>query len=349
MYDEASSSIADDVLVPAPPPLPRPRTTEAETNTGSGSHDTVTGSDMPPRPLTLPKERAQETATSLQRTSSQRRAMRAARPRPSRREESVYSGVAAASDRGSRSFASAMESTAPSRSIQGGPLGRYASSVGSRSSVHGGAKRASSAMVARAAPPAGPPTSSAPAAPASDMDQTLRAIQASLAALTERLERAESSMTPQKQGREVRVVLQQTMQAARHALQDMALFLGLGSSQGDTTSLSYEAWRARGTRRGTLWSLLRSPFRFAMIMASLAFRILLDMTSVVVLASLAVAALRRLSGRGDPWIALRLLGRLGGRLDFLTNAAGRRTALRALLASAVVGGVAMETSRNVSL
>ena len=69
------------------------------------------------------------------------------------------------------------------------------------------------------------------------------------------------------------------------------------------------------------------------------------MTSVVVLLSVALAALRRVTGRGDPWIALRLLSRAGVRLSFLSSAANRRTAFRALLASALVGGVALESGR----
>ena len=91
-----------------------------------------------------------------------------------------------------------------------------------------------------------------------------------------------------------------------------------------------------------LWKLLRSPIQFVVAAASLAFRLLLDLTSIAVLATLVIAALRRISGRGDPWIALRLMGRVGQRLSFLSNAANRRTTLRALLASALVGGLAME-------
>lgn len=83
-------------------------------------------------------------------------------------------------------------------------------------------------------------------------------------------------------------------------------------------------------------------------MVGLVLRILLDLSSLFVVASLLVAALRQISGRGDPWIALRLLGRMNTRLTFLANAANRRAFVRALLASVVLGGVTLESTRNLT-
>ena len=141
------------------------------------------------------------------------------------------------------------------------------------------------------------------------------------------------------------------MAASYATLQDIGAFLGLVMHPDDTPTPSYEAWRAHGLRSSkpySFWPLLRSPFKFAALVVGLILRILLDLSSLFVVASLLVAALRQISGRGDPWIALRLLGRMNTRLTFLANAANRRTLVRTLLASIVLGGVTLESTRNLT-
>lgn len=334
------SSLADEPPR-APSRLPPVTSVEGDTHTGSGSHDTITGSDMPrPAPRAAPEKarRADRGVLPVRGApATQRRA--APRPRASlaRRDESMYSG-AAASDRGSRSFASAAPSLPPSdvplAPHAGGPLGRYASSVGGRSGGPVPPARSALAKGARAGAPG-------MGERAPELEESLRAIQASLTALTDRLDRAESRMVRRENALDVRR-LHQYMQRMLH---DIGACLGLvPGCPGEANAPSYDAWRAR---HHGLWALVRSPFKFAVLVASLAFRVLLDLASITLMVTLLVAALRRLSGRSDPWITLRLLGQLRGRLQWLASPANRQAALRALLTSMVLGGVAMESTRSL--
>lgn len=144
-------------------------------------------------------------------------------------------------------------------------------------------------------------------------------------------------------------VLQRTTRTATSALYELGVLLGLIDTRA-AHAPSYEAWRKGeaygGPQRPTaVQLLLRAPLQFAASVASVAFRLLLDLSSLVLLVSVLMAALRRISGRGDPWVVLRLLAQASARLRFFQVAANRRAAFRALLASALVGGVVME-SRN---
>lgn len=340
--DELASSIADELDVQAayrPPPRPR----EGDTNTGSGSHshETVTVSDMPRstqeralRTTTNTRNAAERTPTPQWQEPKPRR--QAPKPRASMRAPQAPPSVQSKTSEGaSRSFISAQPSLeAAGRSARGGPMGRYTpSSVGGRSSL------------GRAAPPVRRP------AEKSETEQTLRAIQASLMALTERLDKAENNMSHTPARPDTAHALKATVAAASHALYDVGVLLGMVGHR-EARAPSYEAWRARGdTGRPapSLWQLLlRAPLKFAASVASIAFRLVLDMTSLVLMASVLMALLRRVSGRGDPWIVLRLLTQASARLRFFQVAANRRAAVRALLASALVGGVVME-SRNGGL
>lgn len=339
------------------------------THTNSGSHETVTASDLPRTTRTkrdlLTTSQPQSRAADVSRVSVPTAASVPARHSAKVRQRSSawrdHSYVS--SDRGGAapSFTSAQDS----RSAHMGPMGRYASSISGRSSLLQGARTRTTAAVAAATTatpiPADTETVGAPspttyhtphAKPTAELDQTLRAIQASLTALKERLDRTESSMTqPQRQASLTRTLLHHTMAASHATLQDIGACLGLIAQPNDTLAPSYEAWRlhgAKGSRAYSLWPLLRSPFKFASIVVGLALRILLDMSSLFVLASLLIAALRRLSGRGDPWIAWRLLGRLSARVAFLSRAANRRAFLRTLLAGVLLGGVTMESTRHIS-
>lgn len=335
------SSLADEAP-PAPSRPPPVTSVEGDTHTGSGSHDTITGSDMPrPPPLGATETRARRTDRGVLPVRASNTTRRAApRPRPTlvRRDESVYSG-AAASDRGSRSFASAAPSLPPSDALvappAGGPLGRYASSMGGRS---GGPVPPARSLLSKGARPSAP---SASGERAPELEDALKAIQASLTALTDRLDRAESRMVRRENALDVRRLRQHMLRM----LHDIGATLGLVSGRpGEANAPSYEAWRAQD--RG-LWAFVRSPFKFAVLAASLAFRILLDLASITLMVTLMVAALRRLSGRSDPWIALRLLGQLRGRLQWLASPVNRQAALRAVLTSMVLGGVAMESTRSL--
>ncbi|WFD35273.1 hypothetical protein MCUN1_002124 [Malassezia cuniculi] len=268
--------------------------------------------------------------------------------------------VSARSDAASYSFASAQATDARSvagsvsRSVRSGPMGRYAGSASGRSA----ARAPPVQPPARAPAPAAPSTSSA--APRPELDQALRDIQSSLTTLNERLSRAESSLAAPKEparpagalsSKELLTLLfRKTSDASSQALYDIAAVLGVVNPrvEGDISAPSYDEWLAARTsgslsgtkRRPNIWQrLVRAP----LTMASLVFRLLLDLASLMVLMSMALALLRRVTGRGDPWIVLRLLNRIG--VSTLSSAANRRATLRVILASALAGGFMLESSR----
>lgn len=314
------------------------------TQTNSGSHETVTVSDMPQDTSKWGKAQASHTSARRPGVLSQPppRPRPAARPRRSvaRADDSL-----GGSERGGTpSFTSAQEA----RSVHNGPMGRYTPSLSGRSSVQGGVAPASRSVLAYNSTSLAARGSRAQS---SELDQTLRAIQASLNTLAERLERTESTLSHREPKSFTRLFLHHTMAASYATLQDIGAFLGLVMRPNDTPTPSYEAWRAHGLRSSkpySLWPLIRSPFKFATMVVGLILRILLDLSSLFVVVSLLVAALRQISGRGDPWIALRLLGRMNTRLAFLSNAANRRAFVRTLLASIVLGGVTLESTRHLT-
>ncbi|PKI84183.1 hypothetical protein MVES_002026 [Malassezia vespertilionis] len=357
MEDEVQSSIADE-LDPLPAQrTPHPQQVSSEnTASGSHSHETVTVSDMPrafpqqaPRRVPRRAQNVEKTPPAPPAPHRHRSARYGARYMPP--TSSVHS-AAQGSDRGSRSFASAQPSlyreqsvagTSISRSVRSGPMGRYAGSVGRSSAGH-------------APPPAVPRVPiRGPGGEQPELDQTLRAIQSSLVTLTARLEKAEDKMQAKPEHKDATVIAWRgTMRAATHTLYDLGTLLGIVGPRPQELAHapSYDAWRAQGDgapnpnrdRPHSLARLLlRAPFTFSTAVVSLLFRLMLDMTSLVLLATALMALVRRVSGRGDPLILLRLLGQASARLQFFQVAANRRVALRALLASAVVGGAVLET------
>lgn len=326
--------------------VPHQHALSSSHGTNSGSHETVTVSDMPQR--AQPRRSTQAPPPTRRQAAPRTMARRSIRP-----DDSLLG-----SERGGApSYASAQDT----RSVHTGPMGRYTASASGRSSVQAGvppprALRAHKlAMASQAAQAAQTQVAGAISAQGrpnpSELDQTLRSIQASLSALTERLDRTESRLSHRETKSYTRLFLHHTMAASHATLQDIASFLGLVTRPGDTPAPSYEAWRAHGVPASkplSFWPLIRSPFKFAMMAAGLAMRILLDLSSLFVLASLLVAALRQVSGRGDPWIALRLLGRVNTRLSVLANAANRRTFVRTLVAGIMLGGVTMESARHIT-
>ncbi|WFD43903.1 hypothetical protein MPSI1_002568 [Malassezia psittaci] len=363
--EDMVSSTADEVL-PArrTPRHSARRAVEQDANTGSGSHshETVTVSDLP-QTRSQPHNNRNARSNHLQTTtnthhmskSNTAQSWQASKPRSSmqatrtRTQHPAPRSIASAqySEGASRSFASAQPSmkeqqqplrhSSQNRSMRSGPLGRYApSSTEGRSASHAPIVKRSST---------------------SDREgkEALQAIQASLVALTERLERAENHWqkhdTDSAQ-RSTAAMLKRNATAAVQTLRDIGVLLGLIGTQA-TPVPSYEAWRngaayGKSARPSLLQMLLRAPFNFAAQASGILGRLLLDATSIVLFVSVAMAMLRRISGRGDPWILLRLLSQASTRLRFLEVAANRRAALRGLLASAVVGGIVLESRENLS-
>lgn len=353
--DEVTSSVADEDYRDTLPFHRQPRLSDAQTASGSNSHDTVTGSDMPPA-SDAPERRPSARRPRVSETQSQKhqsvRTPRMSRGSLSRQAPAAPPTVSARSDAASQSFASAQATDSRSvagsisRSVRSGPMVRYATSASGRS-----APRFSGAPVPAPAP-------AAPARP--ELDQALRDIQSSLVALNERLNRAELNMpatndpakpaatlTPKEL---LAILFRKTSDASSQALYDIAAMLGVVGPrvEGETAAPSYNEWlTARNSghvggekRRNTfIQRLVRAP----LTMASLVFRLLLDLASLMVLMTMALALLRRVTGRGDPWIVFRLLNRAS--VNALSSAANRRATLRAILASAVVGGFMLESGR----
>ncbi|KAI3624396.1 hypothetical protein CBS14141_002824 [Malassezia furfur] len=308
--DELASSIADD----APPPPRTPhrapmRAREADTHTGSGSHSHETVTVSD-----MPRSHVahdQERAAAPLRASTNTRGARDT-PRqnawPEPKARRTRPSAGRTAPAAPPSVQSGRYSEAASRSFASAQPSLQEQQPPPARSQRGG-------PLGRYAPSsAGERSSGRPvvvrrAPKDNDTEQTLRAIQASLVALTERLD------APRRA--ELRGVAQR---------------------------------RSAGgpARPSLLQALLRAPFKFVAQVVSVLGRLLLDATSVVLLLSVLTAALRRLSGRGDPWVVLRLLSQASARLRFFQVAANRRAAFRALLTSALVGGVVMESRNHVS-
>lgn len=165
----------------------------------------------------------------------------------------------------------------------------------------------------------------------------LQSIQASLAAVHERLNRVESQRrSPLSLGNVVfgsSSPLGMGYRALANALHDIALLIGIASDgRGDRnggaapqsyhlTSSNRKGGRAEsvagqsvgGRKRGNGdssgrpgWSAL---LRLLIALVNLSLRLALDLTSVTVVVSLFLLVVKRVTGRGDPLVLLRLVRR----------------------------------------
>lgn len=215
-----------------------------------------------------------------------------------------------------------------------------ASSIGGRSGGGGGGGAASGWPPQRGQGSYGRGGVGAPGA--GDVDLALQSIQASLAALHERLNRVEGGKRPgdkfgaggSSSGRGAgrrfgRGALSSGYRAVADALHDIALLLGLrgdgrvgaapSTYRGDGAESATSRGGAAGRRQGAAAAAAsaRPPAfaafaRLCIALVNLALRVALDATSVVVVLSLLLLLLRRVTGRGDPLLMLRLLRRWTG-------------------------------------
>lgn len=215
---------------------------------------------------------------------------------------------------------------------------------------------------------AGPATSSAGApsirggggAGQAEVEQALQSIQASLAALHERLNRVEvrSGTTRNDAGG----VYGSAYSAIKNALQDLGALFGLASpsssgadaGRGKVAAPSFGSSSndrgkppagssPRRSRLSSLLSLLAS-------LLNLSLRLALDLTSLGILVTLFLFLLRKVTGRGDPLLLLRmartLLGRVRGGTAGGTSVTGGRALVVGLGAAA--GGAVRDAVSSVS-
>ncbi|CAO1625825.1 unnamed protein product [Parajaminaea phylloscopi] len=182
-----------------------------------------------------------------------------------------------------------------------------------------------------------------------EIDQALQSIQASLAGLHERLNRVENTSAGQgvagagaagagggrRPSRSGSSALAGAYDAVVNAVHDIAVLLGVAqpSAGGGTVAApSFGAPRTNGRP-----SILRAPLTLVLAMVNLALRLALDLTSLGILLTVLLFLVKRITGRGDPLVLLRLARRLLGRR---AGAAERAAVVGASAAAAAVAGAA---------
>lgn len=226
----------------------------------------------------------------------------------------------------------------------GMPPGRAPSSVGGRSN-HGGAL-----------PAAGGEGLARP-----EVDQALQSIQASLAALHERLNRVESGSgragaSGSGAGGRLPTPLASAYRAVWNAFHDLSTLLGISSSSGtqaaapsfgasgDAPGAPSGSGSASRRRRPVLTSLLS----LLLSLVNLALRLTLDLTSLAILITVILFGIKKVTGRGDPLVLIRLMRRLLGSRSAaraaarLQNAPGGNVATAAVAAAGAGGAMARD-------
>lgn len=190
-----------------------------------------------------------------------------------------------------------------------------ASSVGGRSV----GTRTGPAPVYPPRPPSNAGSSHQPPRP--EMEMALQSIQASLAALHERLNRVEgrASSAAADDARHPSSSNQPATARHYHALMnivdDVRQLIGLNAvARGPRSEALAPSFLAEGggatNRSGAAFHLLTSPVRVLVALVNLGARLALDIISLALVSSFFLYAFKRVTGRGDPLLMLRLLKRL---------------------------------------
>lgn len=166
------------------------------------------------------------------------------------------------------------------------------------------------------------PASNAGAAqqrPRPEMEMALQSIQASLAALHERLNRVESrsSASGSDDPRRSRPSSgqsssQRLYSAIMNIVDDVKQLIGLNvAGRGPRSEALAPSFLAEGGGRSSAAiNLLTSPVRILVALVNLSARLALDLISLVLVSSFFLYAFKRITGRGDPLLMLRLVKRL---------------------------------------
>ncbi|PWN24032.1 ACBP-domain-containing protein [Microstroma glucosiphilum] len=193
-----------------------------------------------------------------------------------------------------------------------------------------------------------------------EVEQALQSIQASLAALHERLNRVEVRSGTTRSN--ASGVYGSAYSAVKNALHDLGVLFGLtspSSSGADGVrgkaavpsfgSSSHDRGKGpagsipRRSRLSSFLSLLAS-------LLNLSLRLALDLTSLGILITLFLFLLRKVTGRGDPLLLLKMARTLLGRVRGGATGAGRVTGGRALVVGlgAAAGGAVRDAVTSVS-
>lgn len=177
-----------------------------------------------------------------------------------------------------------------------------------------------------------PPSSTGrrgPGAASPAVDEALQSIQASLAALHERMNRVESSSSSSspnngRRGSTRGIILSGAYEAVWNALHDVANLIGLtsGSSSSAAAPSFGASHQQQGAGAGSRQpSRVRMTFNVILALVNLALRLTLDLTSLGILLTVVLFAVKRLTGRGDPLVLMRLVRSVMGRRAERTGAA----------------------------
>lgn len=171
-----------------------------------------------------------------------------------------------------------------------------------------GAARAPSSVGGRSNP--GRP---GPVANNREIDQALQSIQASLAGLHERLNRVETGAGPHRSpgGGVGGGALRSAYRAVLNAAHDIGVLVGLASpGRSGSVAPTFGATSSTNAAGSNRPSLLRAPLTFILALINLALRLTLDLTSLGILLTLLLFIFKRITGRGDPLLLLRMAQRL---------------------------------------
>ncbi|PWN51193.1 hypothetical protein IE53DRAFT_60313 [Violaceomyces palustris] len=159
--------------------------------------------------------------------------------------------------------------------------------------------------------------------PRPDVDQALQSIQASLAALHERLNRVEGKSPRSRNGggglgSSHKGLFQGFFEALANALHDVSVLLGLSSPIPRAEGFAVPSFGSVGnSSRGSIVTgraaaaahLVTVPVQIFTIILKIAFRLALDVTSMVLLVCVFLFVFKRITGKGDPLFWLRIMRR----------------------------------------
>ncbi|SPO31723.1 uncharacterized protein UTRI_06571_B [Ustilago trichophora] len=156
--------------------------------------------------------------------------------------------------------------------------------------------------------------------PRLEMEMALQSIQASLAALHERLNRVENRSSaggaddPRRSGSS-QSSSTRLYNAIMNVVDDVRQLIGLNAvARGPRAEALAPSFLAEGggssNRSNAAFNLLTSPVRILVALVNLSARLALDVISLVLVSSFFLYAFKRVTGRGDPLLMLRLLKRL---------------------------------------
>lgn len=161
-----------------------------------------------------------------------------------------------------------------------------------------------------------------PVAASPRVDEALTSIQASLAALHERLNRVEArggggGSVGRRGSTTGGLLFTGAYTALWNAFHDVANLIGISTGSSSTSAShatpSFGEQPSASTQRHSRPSRFRLALNVVLALVNLSLRLTLDMTSLAILLTVVLFAVKRLTGRGDPLVIMRVLRGLVGR------------------------------------